>query len=266
MWWMFLILFGVAMLVSSIGFKKYVWFISLGYGFSVMAISIVILAVYFHTMSVMTIITAILLAAYGARLGGYLLFRELKSQAYNKKMKQEIKSGKGMNFGVKCAIWITAALLYACQTCPLLFRAGNPFVEDQVMIIIGTSIAALGFIIESVADIQKSAAKKKNPGRFVDTGLYRIVRCPNYFGELLIWTGVFVGGIPAYWTVLQWIAAVVGYLGIVYVMFSGARRLEERQTRTYGDDPEYQAYFKKTPIMIPLIPLYSVVKYKWLVG
>jgi hypothetical protein len=49
-------------------------------------------------------------------------------------------------------------------------------------------------------------------------------------------------------------------------MFSGARRLEMRQNRTYGDDPEYQAYVKKTPIMIPLIPLYSVEKHKWLVG
>ena len=45
-----------------------------------------------------------------------------------------------------------------------------------------------------------------------------------------------------------------------------ARRLEIRQNRTYGSDPEYRAYVKKTPIMIPLIPLYSVEKYKWLVA
>ena len=61
-------------------------------------------------------------------------------------------------------------------------------------------------------------------------------------------------------------AALTGYLGIIYVMFGGARRLEMRQNRTYGDDPEYQSYVKKTPIMLPLIPLYSVEKYKWLVA
>ena len=266
MWWMFLVTIGIALLVSSIGFKKYVWFISLGYGFSVAAISAIVLCVYIRTMSVMAILTAVLLFIYGARLGGYLLYRELKSKAYNSKMKAEIKSGKGMPFGVKCCIWISAALLYACQTCPLLFRAQNILSGNDAVIIVGTSISLLGFIIEALADYQKSAAKKKNPKRFVDTGLYRIVRCPNYFGELLIWTGVFVGGITVYTNAFHWIAAIVGYLGIVYVMFSGARRLEERQTRTYGDDPEYQAYFKKTPILIPLIPLYSVVKWKWLVA
>ena len=49
-------------------------------------------------------------------------------------------------------------------------------------------------------------------------------------------------------------------------MFSGARRLELRQDRTYKDDKEYQEYKEKTPILIPFIPLYSVKKYKWLVG
>jgi hypothetical protein len=49
-------------------------------------------------------------------------------------------------------------------------------------------------------------------------------------------------------------------------MFSGARRLEIRQNKNYGDDPEYQAYVKSTPIMIPFVPLYSVEKYKFLVA
>ena len=64
----------------------------------------------------------------------------------------------------------------------------------------------------------------------------------------------------------QWIMALLGYVGIVFVMFSGARRLEIRQNKNYGDDPEYQAYVKSTPIMIPFVPLYSVEKYKFLVA
>ena len=108
--------------------------------------------------------------------------------------------------------------------------------------------------------------KKVNPSRFCDSGLYKIVRCPNYLGEVLFWTGVFVSGINIYGSVWQWIAAAFGYICIVYIMFGGARRLELRQNRNYGDDPEYQAYVKKTPILLPLVPLYSVAKYKWLVG
>ena len=262
---LFLILLAVALLASACGFKKYVWFISIGYGFAVAAIGAALLILFRDTLSIGTIIASVLFLAYGCRLSGYLLYRELKSAAYNAKMKTEIKSGKGMKFGVKAAIWISAALLYACETAPVLFRLQNGAGTDMVLII-GLCLSACGLIIETLADLQKSAAKKKDPKRFVDTGLYRIVRCPNYFGEMLFWTGVFVGCVNCLNGVWQWVAVLAGYLGIIYVMFGGARRLEMRQNRTYGDDPEYQAYVKKTPIMVPLIPLYSVEKYKWLVA
>ena len=52
----------------------------------------------------------------------------------------------------------------------------------------------------------------------------------------------------------------------VAVMFSGARRLELRQDKNYGKDPEYQKYVTTVPILVPFIPLYSVKKYKWLVA
>lgn len=45
-----------------------------------------------------------------------------------------------------------------------------------------------------------------------------------------------------------------------------ARRLELRQNKNYGSDPEYQAYVKRVPILLPLIPLYSVEKYKFLIA
>jgi steroid 5-alpha reductase family enzyme len=60
------------------------------------------------------------------------------------------------------------------------------------------------------------------------------------------------------------VIAAIGYIGIVYVMFSGARRLEIRQNKVYGEDPEYQAYIKKTPILLPFVPIYSVEKHTWL--
>jgi steroid 5-alpha reductase family enzyme len=65
-------------------------------------------------------------------------------------------------------------------------------------------------------------------------------------------------------SVWQWIIAAIGYIGIVYVMFSGARRLELRQAVTYGNDPEFQEYIKKTPILLPFVPIYTLIKYEWL--
>ena len=123
-----------------------------------------------------------------------------------------------------------------------------------------------GVILEAIADLQKSGAKKKNSRRFVDTGLYRIVRCLNYLGELLLWTGMLLTGTTAIRGILQWVLALLGYALIVWVMFSGARRLEIRQDKNYGNDPEYQKYVRTVPIIIPFVPLYSVKKYKFLVA
>ena len=180
-------------------------------------------------------------------------------------MNSEIKDGKTVPLGVKIAIWITCALLYLTQVLPVFYRMSN-LASDSVMAWVGIGVMALGLTLETVADIQKNVAKKKNPRRFVDTGLYRIVRCPNYLGEMIFWTGVLLSGIGTLTGVGQWLLAIIGYLGIIYVMFSGARRLEIRQNKNYGNDPEYQAYVKKVPILLPLVPLYSVEKYKFLVA
>ena len=255
----------VALVFSSVGFKKYVWFISIGYGFSIAAIGAALLIIAHEQLTAATACACILFIVYGLRLGGYLAFRELRSSSYNSKMKTEIKSGDGMSMVAKCAIWISAALLYVCETSPVIFRLVNGSGTDALLIV-GMLISVVGLIVETAADLQKNAAKKINPKRFVDTGLFRIVRCPNYFGEMLFWTGVFIGGITIYAGPVQWIIALLGYIGIIYVMFGGARRLEIRQNRTYGDDQEYQRYVKTTPIMIPLVPLYSVEKYPWLVA
>ena len=261
----FLWLFLAAMVISSIGFKNYVWFISLGYGFSIAGEGLLMLLLYGQQLTLGTILCCALFIIYGLRLGGYLAIRELGSSSYKKNMKGEIKEGKDVPMGVKIAIWITCAVLYVTQVSGVFYRLHNG-TGSNLTTYIGAGIMALGLILETAADLQKNAAKKINPKRFVDTGLYRLVRCPNYLGEMIFWTGVLVtafGGV-SHWG--QWIVIAVGYIGIIFVMFSGARRLEIRQDKNYGSDPEYQKYVTTVPILLPFIPLYSVKKHKWLVA
>ena len=260
----FWLLFGICMLVSAIGFKNYVWFISLGYGFSIAAEGLAMLILYGQSLSIGTVICCVLFILYGLRLGGYLAIRELGSSSYKKNMKGEIKEGSTVPFGVKIAIWVTCAILYVTQVSGVFYRLHNGS-GTNLWTYIGAVIMVLGVVLETAADIQKNNAKKINPKRFVDTGLYRIVRCPNYLGEMIFWTGVLISGIGAVsgW---QWLVVAIGYIGIIFVMFSGARRLEIRQNKNYGSDPEYQKYVKTVPILLPFIPLYSVEKHKWLVA
>ncbi|MBR1693192.1 MAG: DUF1295 domain-containing protein [Lachnospiraceae bacterium] len=261
----YLILLAVALVISAIGFYKYVYFISLGYGFAITGIGIAMLVLFRGRLSIGTILLCALFIVYGCRLGGYLLVREIKSASYQATMKKEIKDGSDMKLIAKLSIWISCAFLYTLETAPVFFRLANGGKTDAAAIA-GVVIMLCGLLLESASDLQKSKAKKQNPKRFVDTGLFRVVRCPNYLGEVLFWTGVFVSGVNVLNGAIQWLAAAAGWVCIVYIMFGGARRLELRQNRNYGDDPEYQAYVKKTPILLPLVPLYSVAKYKWLVG
>jgi steroid 5-alpha reductase family enzyme len=58
----------------------------------------------------------------------------------------------------------------------------------------GLGIWLTGFIIESVADYQKSVFRSDpaNKGRFIQSGIWKHSRHPNYFGEILVWWGVYV--------------------------------------------------------------------------
>ena len=260
----FWILFGICMLVSAIGFKNYVCFISLGYGYSIAAQGVAMIIIYGPGLTIGTIITCVLFILYGLRLGGYLAIREFGKNSYKKNMQGEIKDGKTVPFGVKVAIWTSCAVLYVTQISGVFYRLLNA-TKDNIWLFIGAAVMLFGVSLETAADIQKNEAKKVNPRRFVDTGLYRIVRCPNYLGEMIFWTGVVISGIGAVsgW---QWVVVAIGYIGIIFVMFSGARRLEIRQDKNYGADPEYQKYVATVPILLPFIPLYSVKKHKWLVA
>jgi len=261
----FWLLFATAMFISAIGFKNYVWFISLGYGFSIAGEGLLMLILHGKGISLGAALCCVLFILYGCRLGGYLAWREFRVASYGKNMKGEIKEGKSVPFGVKIAIWVTCAALYVLQVLPVFYRLHNAS-GSNASTYIGAVVMAFGLVFESIADLQKNRAKKINSRRFVDTGLYRIVRCPNYLGEMIFWTGVLISGFGAMQGAGQWILALLGYFGIIFVMFSGARRLEIRQNKNYGKDPEYQKYVKTVPILLPFVPLYSVEKHKWLVA
>jgi steroid 5-alpha reductase family enzyme len=253
------LLYVVAAVLCMVGFYKYVYFLSIGYGFAVAGIGIALLVMFPAAAGPLHLVQCLLFAVYGARLSGFLLVREIKNAAYRKTLKAVTKDEKTMPVFVKAAIWICVSALYVAQTSPVFYRLYNQ-AADSALPWIGCLISASGILLEALADKQKSAQKAKNPDMVATQGLYRTVRCPNYLGEILFWTGVIIGGLDALKGAGQWLMAVIAYLCIVAIMFNGAQRLEKRQEARYGSMPEYRAYADHTPILLPWIPLYHLNK------
>ena len=264
-WGLLGILLGVCAVMCAVGFYKFVYFLSIGYGFAVAGGSVAVLIMALvngwcqgPSLIVALVMTALFIA-YGVRLSGFLLVREIKNAAYRKTLKEATGDEKKMPFFVLFTIWVSVAVLYVAQVSPMLFRyVGGD--EDILVPVIGFAVSVFGLILESVADNQKSAQKKENPNMVATKGLYKIVRCPNYFGEILFWTGVFVSSLDILSGIGQWLTAIISYICIVYIMFNGAQRLEKRQMARYGNDKEYNDYANSTPIIIPLLPIYHLNK------
>ena len=277
-WILMAIWFGVALIACCIGFKKFVWFLSVGYGFAVAALGISY-AIYGGVngrLDIVGLIQCILFVLYGARLSGFLLAREIKNANYRKVLASATKEGeKKMPIFVLVVMWLMVGALYVGQTSPVFYRMINPAVSgwnisdtwatspvNVILPAIGAAISLIGLVIETFADFQKTAEKKVNPHMVATHKLYKMVRCPNYFGEILFWTGVFVGGCTLYANWWQWVIAIFSWVCITYIMVNGAQRLDRRQEKNYGTKEEYRAYADHTPLIFPLIPVYHIGMYK----
>jgi steroid 5-alpha reductase family enzyme len=123
-------------------------------------------------------------------------------------------------------------------------------------LIVGMTLWLAGFVIEVVADRQKSTfrADPANEGRFITSGLWAWSRHPNYFGEIALWTGIAIAAIPVLsgWRWLMLISPV--FVIVLLSRISGIPMLERRAHKRWGTDPEFRAYTDATPVLIPRPP------------
>ncbi|WP_298304047.1 DUF1295 domain-containing protein [uncultured Erythrobacter sp.] len=120
----------------------------------------------------------------------------------------------------------------------------------------GSAIWLLGFVFESVADAQKQAYRSDpaNKGKFINVGLWRWCRHPNYFGEITLWFGILVIAVPIL-SGLSWLVVISPiFVFLLLTRISGINLQDAQAKERWGDDPEYQAYRKATPALFPKPP------------
>ena len=124
---------------------------------------------------------------------------------------------------------------------------------------IGVAIWTVGILIEIVADRQKSAfrADPANEGKYIDTGLWAWSRHPNYFGEIVLWTGMAIIAIPvlAGW---QWVTLISPvFVAFLLTKVSGVPMLEKAADERWGGQDDYEAYKRNTPVLVMKPPARS---------
>lgn len=196
-------------------------------------------------------LVAAMVLVWAVRLGAFLVKRIHKA---GKDGRFDALKGNPIRFAAAWTLqglWISFTAVAALTAIAASHRA--PFDAYAVG---GLLVWLFGFGLEAVADWQKSRFKadSANQGKFIDTGLWSLSRHPNYFGEIVLWTGVAIVSIPTLhgW---QWLVLSSPFLvAILLLKVSGIPLLEERSNQKWGGQSDYEAYKRRTPVLVPRVP------------
>lgn len=145
-------------------------------------------------------------------------------------------------------IYMVQALLAVLVSTPVLVVMMSTEVLLPMFVVVGLLVWAVGFVIESVADLELDVFVDRHPGKLMKTGLWKYSRHPNYFGEIVQWWGI---GLMSLSVVHGW----VGFIGPLVLTFlllfvSGIPPTERRLSRKEG----WGAYKIHTSALLPLPP------------
>ena len=193
-------------------------------------------------------IVLVLIMIWALRLGSFLFLRIRKA-------------GEDSRFTIIKKDFLVFFLTWNLQGLWVLFTlfgaltilTSNNNQNFGILDIIGILIWIIGFVIEVVSDRQKSEFKshESNDGKFIQSGLWKYSRHPNYFGEILIWTGIAIIGISVY-SGFGWLGVISPFFVFVMLNYiSGVRLLEKQAEERWGGNDLYQSYKSKTPVLFP---------------
>jgi steroid 5-alpha reductase family enzyme len=195
-------------------------------------------------------LVATLTTIWGLRLAGYLACRR-RGQAEDRRYRA-VRERYGQRFWI-----ISLPLVFGLQAV-LIWIVGLPLSAAAFSARplgwldgLGAALWAIGFFFEAVGDYQLAAfkAKPENRGRVLDRGLWRYTRHPNYFGDFLVWWGLYA--IAAAGNAPWWVVISPLLMSLLLLRVSGVTLLEKsfsERNRDYGD------YIARTSVFVPWPP------------
>ncbi|KAI0090918.1 hypothetical protein BDY19DRAFT_886174 [Irpex rosettiformis] len=256
-----------------------------GSNFFILALMTLLMGNTYHARN---IVTSVFVMVWAARLAGFLLFRVLKtgSDARFDDIRSHFFKFMGFWIGQSSLVWTVSLpliILNSPAVSDLATGGANPKF-GTARDIVGIVLWVVGWVIESVADIQKYQYKSSNPpkDRPIQTGLWKWSRHPPYFGEMLCWWGIWTlclspttnggdPGLPNDVKAAQRGSVVSPVFTFLLLMFVSGVPTAEKPTakkfilinNTDDDDNEpthpsawskYTHYLASTSILVPIPP------------
>lgn len=216
-------------------------------------VSFAILAIFAYLRSDMNIMHTILLLAvmaWSIRIGTFLLIRI-------RKMGKDVRFDDMRNHFFKfLRFWLLQGLSVFVVLLGSLVAWQSSESNLTSLSIAGLAIFIAGLLTEATADLEKFKFNNNpnNKGKWIDIGLWRKSRHPNYLGEMSVWTGLYLFILPSIsgWQVL---IAIISPLYIISLIsfVSGIPLLEKSADARWGKDPEYKKYKESVPVLFPSI-------------
>ncbi len=148
--------------------------------------------------------------------------------------------------------WTLQGTWVVVTTAPVVTVIGDGSSQPLGLIeIVGLLIWLGGFSIEIIADDQKKKFRLSGSDTFIQTGLWNRSRHPNYFGEIVLWTGLALAAFPSLdrFQLLTLISPL--FVWALLVKISGIPMLEAKAERKWGSERSYVEYKARTPMLVP---------------
>lgn len=195
------------------------------------------------------LLLALMVSLWGCRLCLYLTLRNWNRPEDGRYRAIRENMGRGFWWKSLFKIFLVQAVLVwvvslAAQLAQMSSGPAHPGFFD----LLGVFLWVAGFGFESVADHQMMMFKKDpgNRGKVLDRGLWAYSRHPNYFGETLMWWGIYCMALQTGYGPAGLISPVV--ITWLLIRVSGIRITE---THTRQSRPEYAEYQRKVSPFIP---------------
>lgn len=212
--------------------------------YSLTYILIALIFFLYNQRNISKIILFLMILLWALRLGGHLFYRVVKFKRDSRF--DEMRS----NFFKFFFFWLFQGVTAWIILVPsMLYFNSEARINDVSLI--GIFVFSGGLLIEATADIQKIMFKMnpENKDKWIENGLWKYSRHPNYFGEILVWIGIYIYCLNG----INWVYGLISPLFIAFILLyvSGVPILEKRNDEKFKDNAEYWKYKRKTSLLIP---------------